>query len=340
MKDTFKVGDIVVSLATTSERVQGGIYKILHFWEPKRCRHIGYKKNYSGKPDSFRLATSEEIDYFNNYKGSGTPNKKNLSTVIEVIKEGDIVVMVKAGGWGYNTDNNGCLAKITGIRNKTLGGTNINTQGLAGEVINPNSQYVTFNGVPVLGWKRETIVRKATQSEIDKLTTEQKEKFGIIPKPTKMEVGQIYTVTDSFLSDSRIMVGRCIKANVGSDDHSTRGRADVLSNFQNGGNRFTFVKNTSWCYKDTNKRFFRLATQEERGWFFYCERGDDGCSFDEYKKLHKPNAATIDDDEKYPIVDVGDSFYPLGTPIEKTRHQTPIKISKIKPVKGLKIVRQ
>lgn len=61
-------------------------------------------------------------------------------------KVGQLVVMVKAGGWGYNQDNNGCIAVVNaiGIRN--------NRYCISGEVINPNSasSYNTFNNVPVL----------------------------------------------------------------------------------------------------------------------------------------------------------------------------------------------
>ena len=59
---------------------------------------------------------------------------------------GEYVAMVKAGGWGYDPINNGCIAKITKVQ---LGEAyRFKTYRINGEIINPNNWDKTFFYIP------------------------------------------------------------------------------------------------------------------------------------------------------------------------------------------------
>jgi hypothetical protein len=82
----------------------------------------------------------------------------------EDIKVGDCVIMLKAGGWGYHPDNNGCIAQVTAVNSREL--SERVTPAIAGTVLNPKKKdYVSFTSVPVL-YEGEVVVRKATTEEI------------------------------------------------------------------------------------------------------------------------------------------------------------------------------
>lgn len=84
-------------------------------------------------------------------------------------KIGEYAIMTNAGGWGYDSSNNGCLAVIEKIGEKRQINWGMSPT-ISGRIINPNTgRYGTFTEVPIWGHEKNDLVcRKATQAEIDR----------------------------------------------------------------------------------------------------------------------------------------------------------------------------
>ena len=82
---------------------------------------------------------------------------------------GDYVVMERAGGWGYNPKNNGCIAIVEEVSTKEVGfGSNaITVPSIGGQIINAKKLGdVTFTNVPIIGYEKQLVFRKALPHEI------------------------------------------------------------------------------------------------------------------------------------------------------------------------------
>lgn len=94
-----------------------------------------------------------------------TPERAATGWIPQV---GEYAVMEKAGGWGYDPQNNGCIAVIKEVKPRKGNGHNIpeDTYNISGIVINPKRQtYIEFKEVPIktdVGY----ICRKAHSNEI------------------------------------------------------------------------------------------------------------------------------------------------------------------------------
>lgn len=115
---------------------------------------------------------------------------------------GEYVAMIKAGGWGYDPGNNGCIGKITEVKPGEAYG--FKTYRINGEIINPNNGDKTFFDIPI---RSETVTycRKATDEEVKAVLGKVSEKLafkdtselyikGIDPigkDPKHFEVGSI-----------------------------------------------------------------------------------------------------------------------------------------------------
>lgn len=90
------------------------------------------------------------------------------SCIEQEFKVGDYVIMEKAGGWGYDPDNNGCIAKITEISSRKLSRVE-NVLSISGKIVNPNKieYYNNFKNVPLYDNDGKLVFRLATKEEIE-----------------------------------------------------------------------------------------------------------------------------------------------------------------------------
>lgn len=135
----------------------GKIYKVLD-WNCSitDCMLVGTTSGSTAKK-RFKPSTKEAYDTQNTY----------LKAAEYIPQVGDYVVMEKAGGWGYSPDNNGCLALVSRVEERTING--FKSSSIWGEVINPNnnnSRSVKFSDIPQFGYNKEVIFRKALPHEI------------------------------------------------------------------------------------------------------------------------------------------------------------------------------
>lgn len=117
----------------------------------------------------WRYATPEEIAEYDRigkpYDVTTLQKKEEYTPQV-----GDYVVMEKAGGWGYSPDNDGCIAIVEKVSSKTiqhLGSVSYTVPSIDGTVVNPRSlKCINFTDVPIIGYSKERIFRKALPHEI------------------------------------------------------------------------------------------------------------------------------------------------------------------------------
>ena len=132
----------------------GKIYKVLD-WNCSitDCLLVGTTSGSTAKK-RFKPSTKKAYDAQNTY----------LKAAEYIPQVGDYVVMEKAGGWGYSPDNNGCVALVSRVEERTING--FKSSSIWGDVINPNKDTaVKFNNIPQFG-NKEVIFRKALPHEI------------------------------------------------------------------------------------------------------------------------------------------------------------------------------
>ncbi len=82
---------------------------------------------------------------------------------------GEIWVMEKARGWGYDASNNGCLALITQTCVRTdvfyYHTEKISVPAVSGQILNPKVDRIEFSNIPIRCEDR-VVARKATKEEI------------------------------------------------------------------------------------------------------------------------------------------------------------------------------
>lgn len=149
--------------------------------------------------------------------------KNNIKTSISeeyVPQVGDYVVMEKAGGWGYSPHNDGCIAIVEKVSTRQLPfGLKLSLViCIDGQVINPKKlSDVVFNNVPIVGYNKERIFRKALPHEIPndlpkKTVIEEwepgtyavgvKGNFGVYTDHRQLiPIGHIYTIKENRIQD-------------------------------------------------------------------------------------------------------------------------------------------
>lgn len=135
--------------------VKAGLKWKAAWWDHILIGEMCYRPNKGGEGFS-RIAW---------FEGGGYTIYPATDFIDEDIKVDDYVIMLKAGGWGYHPDNDGCIAQVTALESREL--SDRVTPAIAGTVLNPKKEdYVSFTCVPVL-YEGEVVVRKATTEEIN-----------------------------------------------------------------------------------------------------------------------------------------------------------------------------
>ena len=207
--------------------------------------------------------------------------------VKDVIKVGDYAIMTKAGGWGYDERNNGCLAKVTKVSTRYVDGKN--RCSINGEVINPRiKQCLKFSIVPQNTDDIGEVWRKATQAEIDAVvndvsTLKKKEEYFIgsyivwIKKPSgNAEVGDIDKIIsqeDRFLHLKKY--GSCCKSRIRDKEvqwFATLEEAQLYTLRIAKDKEFVVG---DWITLDGWKRAYRIKKVLVHDYVLDCEEGDD-----------------------------------------------------------------
>ena len=244
--------------------------------------------------------TAEIVDYHNEYyivrfldSNSHYTQLGFLEDALEpvgvgdVIKVGDYAIMTKAGGWGYDERNNGCLAKVTEVSTKYVDGKN--RCSINGEVINPRiKQCLKFSIVPQNTDDIGEVWRKATQAEIDAVvndvsTLKKKEEYFIgsyivwIKKPSgNAEVGDIDKIIsqeDRFLHLKKY--GSCCKSRIRDKEvkwFATLEEAQLYTLRIAKDKEFVVG---DWITLDGWKRAYRIKKVLVHDYVLDCEEGDD-----------------------------------------------------------------
>lgn len=131
----------------------GKIYPVINKTECKCERGSIYNWK------SYEFISSNKEAYDNQFK------EESMKESNWVPKVGEYAVMEKAGGWGYSSDDNGCVAIIENVEWDNYE----NTYRIDGNILNPKSDnkiYYSFIDIPIYTKEYGIICRLATSYEV------------------------------------------------------------------------------------------------------------------------------------------------------------------------------